>query len=169
MPYRQKLHCSKCGNTWTRIVNDSGGVAPSCPVCNEPDKKIGMNFNSGKAPSIKGNNTTSGYRNRGIDMAFDVAAHDYNQTDLRDNVREGDSMVKPLRPDLQKQVDNFFNGGNLNVPNASIMRRKKNQDLLNRAVNGAFKGAAVDVKKLLPDSRVGMKLAGTEIINSPKK
>ena len=72
---------------------------------------------------------------------------DYKLTDLRDNIRPGESMVPKLPGKMQSAADNFFGGGNLNGGSRSM------NALARRALAGAYKGSAVAPTDIFPGQR----------------
>lgn len=109
-----------------------------------------------KAPGIIGRNNSV----KAIDMAATIAMEDYKLTDLKDNVREGEIMAPRLAPPLQKAADNFFNPAN----NTSLdkKRRAQLQRMGQKAIAGGYRHNAVDVKSVLPDSRVALRSTGKQ-------
>lgn len=104
-----------------------------------------------QAPGIIGRNNTV----KAIDMAAQIAMEDYKLTDLKDNVRQGDVMAPRLPVPLQKAADNFFNP----AANTSLdkKRRAQLQRMGQKAIAGGYRHNAVDVKSVLPDSRVALR------------
>jgi hypothetical protein len=165
-------------------VDEAGGETladvpnPPCPLCRKlikvrdtepmatapiPIKPVEEWLPTGQAPAQIGKNNTV----KAIDMAADIAMKDYGLSDLKDNVRQGDVMAPPLAPQQQKLADHFFNPQE--NPALSAQRKKQIARLGQRAIAGAFRNQALDVKSVLPDNRVGLRPYRTEIVNAPRK
>lgn len=110
------FRCRVCGNRFgvKRKTPDSSKVkTPRCPrkscggkarASHVPD--IGLDVAAGKAPGHIGHDQVRAY-----DMALEMTAQDHQMGDLKDRPRPGETSAPPLRPDLQKQADNFWSGG----------------------------------------------------------
>jgi hypothetical protein len=143
---------------------------PPCPLCSKMIKKrdeeimgtpplphMGMDsiIESGQAPGIVGANNQV----KAIDLTAEIVMKDHNMTNLRTDIRAGEAMAPRLPPAQQKAADNFFNpGAGLQNKQARI----KMQRLGQRAINGAFRHHAVDVKSVLPDARVALHKTGEQ-------
>lgn len=124
--YASIYHCKRCGNKWrvvsTRAVSMDDPV-PDCPnlACGEAQTPIGMDLTSNKAPATVGMNV----RVKAMDETSNIVMRDYGMTDLRDDVREGESMAPKLPPVQQAMADGFFGGGKrANVNGHSINMAK---------------------------------------------
>ena len=49
-------------------------------------------------------------RNKAVDTTANIVMEDYKLTDLKDNVRAGETMAPKLAPVLQEKADNMFGG-----------------------------------------------------------
>lgn len=150
---------------------------PPCPLCAKIIRKretepmgtapiaitpIEQWIGEGRAPAQIGKSNTV----KAIDLAADIAMKDYGLSDLKDNVRQGESMAPALPPAQQRLADNFFNpAGN---PAFGNRRARQMQMLGKKAIAGAFRSTALDVKAVLPDNRVALRRYGTEAVNKPK-
>ena len=161
--YRQKCHCKSCGHVWTRYADAADSKPKKCPnkKCGQLQMSIGFDPTSGRAPGIVGANNSV----KAVDMAAQIAMEDYGLTDLKDNVRPGESMAPPLAPVQQQKADSFFSGGKAGT---SKRQQMQTQRLFRRAIGGAFRSAALDVKSVLPDNRVALRKIRTEVLN-PKQ
>ena len=133
------------------------GTAP-IPI-REPDEWLP----EGKAPATIGRNNMV----KAVDLAADIAMKDYGLTDLRSDARPGETMAPKLPIQQQKLADNFFNPGA--NPAFGSRRAKQMQMLGKKAIAGAFRASALDVKQVLPDARVALRRHHTEIINPQNK
>ena len=134
-------------------------VMPTAPI---PIKPIEEWLPSGQAPGIVGANNQV----KAIDIAADIAMKDYGLTDLKDNVRQGDTMAPPLPPAQQQMADTMFTP----QKNSAFagQRQKFLEKLGKRAIAGSFRNYAADVKGILPDKRVALRPYRTEILNREK-
>ena len=131
-------------------------VMPTAPI---PIKPMEQWLETGEAPGIVGANNQV----KAVDLAADIAMKDYGLTDLKNNVRRGDTMAPPLPTGQQVLADNMF------TPQknpAFDKRRQKQMELIGkRAIAGAYRNMAVDVKGVLPDSRVALRPYRVETLN----
>lgn len=119
--YRHFFRCRMCANRFhvDRLTADSSKVkAPRCPrkSCGGKSREshtpdVGMDVAAGKAPGHIGHDQVRAY-----DMALEMTAQDHQMGDLKDRPRPGETSVPALRPDLQKQADNFWSGGQRRQP-----------------------------------------------------
>lgn len=180
--YQLVLRCKACRYKYKRTVELFGDESiddvpnPSCPKCakramrtdsyetaSPPLSHDGMNgiIESGRAPGIVGDKAIV----RAIDKTAEIVMADHKLTDLRTDVREGDTMAPRLPPPQQKLADNFFGPVTKTPTMANKRQQAKMQSMLRRAVGGAYRASAIDVKSVLPDQRVAMRRVGTEQIN----
>jgi hypothetical protein len=150
---------------------------PPCPLCNKlvkkrdeevmgtapvPIKPMEEWLPTGEAPAQIGKNNTV----KAIDMAAEISMKDYGLTDLKDNVRQGEAMAPKLPPVQQRMADTMFNP---KQNPAFAGKRQKQMELLGkRAIGGAFRNMAVDVRGVLPDNRVALRPYRVEHVNKGK-
>lgn len=172
------LKCKPCQHRYKRVVviDDDESIDdipnPPCPKCAKKAKRTdaaqqatppiphdGMNgiIEQQRAPGIGGATIV-----KHIDQAAKIVMEDHHLSDLKDNVREGDTMAPSLPPAQQKLADNFFGPR----PNQTNNKRQQAQmqRLMRRAVGGAYRASALDVKAVLPDNRVALRRVGIEPI-----
>lgn len=75
---------------------------PPCPNCKKAQKVRRAKFD-GTAPAIGGSIVV-----RAVDYTAQTVMADYAMTDLRSDVREGETMAPKLAPRLQAMADNMF-------------------------------------------------------------
>ena len=172
------LRCRSCKHKYKRIVaaDSEEDVAdipdPPCPKCAKKTRRTdvmetasapipftGFDPTRGTAPGIIGGNKMV----KAIDKTAEIVMQDHHLSDLKTNVREGDIMAPSLPPQQQKLADNFF--GPQNKTMANKRQQAKMGQMLRRAVGGAYRASALDVKSVLPDDRVKMRKVGVEQIN----
>ena len=121
--FRITLRCKTCGNKWSRVVVDPDKADPPCPQCRRRYETRGMDYDSNRAPANVGNNNHI----KAIDQTAEIVMRDHGMTDLRSDVREGETSAPKLAPHLQKAADSFFQrpaSRNKLIPNAALMARR---------------------------------------------
>lgn len=82
MPVTRTYLCDDCGLEFRKFHMSRDEPAPDCPRCDEATRQIPGGFNI----------TT--HKAKAVDYAYKVAEEDYGLTNMRDNLREGDTIVK---------------------------------------------------------------------------
>lgn len=113
--FRHPFRCKVCGGRFfvDRLTDDPAKVkTPRCPhkACRGKAKRsfvddIGIDIAAGRAPGQIGHVQVRAY-----DTALQMTAEDHGMTDIRDRARPGENSVPALRPDLQRQADQFWSG-----------------------------------------------------------
>lgn len=95
--------CNDCNKTLT-IFEDVGETAlTACYICNGSNIRYrGKISNDIPTGSIT--------KNKCVDKTADIVMTDYGMTNLKDNVRVGESMAPKLAPRLQELANNMFSG-----------------------------------------------------------
>ena len=117
---RITFQCGKCNHQWVRTLKVEPKRDPPCPNrrCEETAEREELKrevenlrqiLAEQRAPATVGANI----RVKAIDETARIVMADGRYTDLRDNLREGDTMAPKLPPVLQRQADGFFNGAGL--------------------------------------------------------
>ena len=103
-----KMRCTVCGHSWKRRTKNPESADPPCPnlACGEAMLPIGMDLTLNKAPASIGGNIHV----KAIDETAKIVMEEHGMTDLRSDVREGETAAPKLPPHLQAQADNFFGG-----------------------------------------------------------
>lgn len=118
--YKITCRCTRCNHRWSRFTRDPSETDPPCPrptlyaddgktvleTCGMEMLPIGMDLSSNKAPAAIGGNL----RNKAIDETAHMVMQDYGMTDMRDDVREGESSAPKLPARQQAMADNYFGG-----------------------------------------------------------
>lgn len=106
--YRITCQCSRCGFRWKRRTKNPDSPDPACPnlACGEMPVPIGMDLTSNRAPATIGASVGV----RAIDETANIVMQDYGMTNMRDDVREGESATPKLPPAQQTMADNYFGG-----------------------------------------------------------
>jgi hypothetical protein len=114
--WRHAFRCRTCGGRFSvlRLTPDPAKVrTPACPrkrcggkVKASFQEDVGFDPAAGIAPPIVGANNQV----RAYDTALQMVAEDHGMTDIRDNVRAGETSVPALPPHLQKMADGFWGG-----------------------------------------------------------
>lgn len=168
-PMRKRItyECERCGHVWTRIFRAMPKSDPPCTNkrCAEKSEVADLKrqlanltamLQSGVAPAQIGNNI----RTKAIDYTAEVVMHDNKLTDLKDNIRMGETMAPKLPPAQQKQADTLFaTAGKVPVVGPSrggSVSSKVLQRIGARAIAGGYANNSVKPTAVLPKSRPGM-------------
>lgn len=154
--YRITCRCLRCGNTYKKVVARLTDDNPPCPkrackaaaVAEERaimERNLRAMIEAERGPGHIGNNDTV----KIIDKTAEIVQQDYGLTNLKDNIREGESMVPSLPPKMQQAADNFFKGPTPTADQKS--RRTKQMELLGRrAMGGAFRNMSINPGLVVP-------------------
>lgn len=117
--YKIICRCTRCNHRWNRFTADITSPDPPCPrvtmrdddgkpvsTCGKETVPIGMDFSSTRAPALGG----TSIRTKAIDETAEMVMQDYGLTDMRDDVREGETASPKLPPRQQEMADNYFGG-----------------------------------------------------------
>lgn len=94
-----------------------------------------MDYTSNRAPAAIGMSTMT----RAIDETAKITMEDHGLTDLRSDVRQGETMTPKLAPALQKQADAVFGGQSrktLRGVNPAVLRARINAGALQPGQRG---------------------------------
>jgi hypothetical protein len=97
-----------CGHRYKRVLMAENEDAlsyvpdPPCPECRKRSKKKRFDYD-GQAPAVGGSMVA-----RAVDITAEIAMENTGLTDLRDDVREGETATPKLAPRLQQMADNMF-------------------------------------------------------------
>lgn len=149
--YRVTCKCLRCGHVYKRVVTRLSDDNPPCPkkVCKEAiiaedrakmERNLRAMIAAEQGPGHIGANITV----KAIDTTADIVQKDYGLTNLKDNIREGESMAPPLPPKMQQAADNFFKGPAQQSPDQKNRRTKQMELLGRRAMAGAFRNMSVN-------------------------
>lgn len=151
MSYEVTCRCRYCGTVHTGIIKRKKDPNPPCPnvECSAASYQppsgrlysmetmgsaaVPFEFDpaSGKAPSQGGTISL----NKAIDATAEITMQMHGLTDLKDNIRMGDTMAPKLPPNQQQRADSFF------APTQMKQRSNNRMDpglLARRAMAGAF-------------------------------
>ena len=117
--YKITCRCVLCGHRWSRFTANPDSPDPPCPRvtrwdddgkpaswCGQEVNPIGMDLTIARAPATIG----ASIQVKAIDETAKIVMEEHGFTDLRDDVRPGETMAPKLHPNLQAQADNFFGG-----------------------------------------------------------
>lgn len=167
--YRVRCRCKRCGHIYRRIIKKLNDPDPPCPkkkckeaIAAEQAEKMEANveemIETGETPGHVGANVTV----KAIDETAKIVMEDYQMTDLKDNVRQGESMVPALTPRQAAMSKNFWGGGRMRERrNPTFLRgiggrseEMKDMNIGQKAINGAF--SIPDITKGRPaDTQTG--------------
>ena len=168
--YRIKCRCLRCGGIYAKTVARLTDDNPPCPKkkCREAvaaeakalmERNMRAMIEAERGPAQIGNKVVV----RAIDATADIVQQDYGLTNLKDNIREGESMAPRLPPKMQDAADNFFSG-KVNVPGADARRRKQMDLIGKRAMAGAFRNMAINPSAVVGGTpgQAALRRVGTE-------
>ena len=158
-PSRWRIHyqCQRCGHKYSQVTTKLDGKDKPCPVkvCQAEARheevmreahNLAKIIAEQRAPEHIGDNPM----NRAIDRTAEVVMTDYGLTDLKDNIREGETMAPRLgvgrdmagNPmNLQSQADNYFSGKA--VADAAGVQNRQAQMMGMRAIHGRYRNMAI--------------------------
>lgn len=155
---RITYECEKCGHVWVRTFKAMPKKDPGCPNRHCADKSriadleremanLRAMLESGVAPAQIGGNI----RVQAIDRTAEIVMQDNRLTDLKDNIRMGETMAPRLPPVMQRQADNLFAAarpaGNVPIIGASQASSRVSSKFLARvgakAIAGGYRTNAV--------------------------
>lgn len=147
--YRVRCRCLRCGHIYSRIIKKITDPDPPCPkkVCRqaiaaeqalrESDNVQAM-IETGETPGHIGANV----KVKAIDETAKIVMEDYNMTDLKDNMRAGDSMAPQLTPRQRAMSENFWGGKRLSdrkrSPTYQMGVQEQQRSLVDNAMAGKF-------------------------------
>jgi len=117
--YRTRYTCTACSHKWKGTpVSAHEGLTPEqdalyqaemhgtppCPNCGIDQRTRGIDLTLNKAPASVGQSLGV----KAIDETARIVMQDYGLTDLRSDVRQGETTAPKIAPALQAQADNFF-------------------------------------------------------------
>lgn len=113
--YRIKCRCPACGKEFSKVVSSLAGPPPECPskACKEAKRQREIQIaaeNMAKiileqrAPGIIGANPTV----KAVDQTAEWTMEGYGLTDLKSDVRVGETVAPSLPQRQQEAADNFF-------------------------------------------------------------
>jgi hypothetical protein len=102
--YKVKIRCLQCDHVYVRTLKSLSQADPPCPKCKTAAKEApGIDFEGQRAPAIGGSVIS-----KAIDETAQIVMEDYGLTNLRDDVRVGETMAPKLPPAQQAMADNMF-------------------------------------------------------------
>ena len=148
--------CNRCGHEYSRVCKSTASPDAPCPkkACKEAreEEEIARRvantlamIESGQTPGITGRNPVVGI----IDQTAQDVMSDYKLTDLKDNIREGESMAPSLPGKQQIAADNFFQANK----GATGMGAKQAAFVGRRALAGAYRSMAVAPIDVFPGQK----------------
>jgi len=174
--YRVRYQCQDCGHRYSKTVKAVPKVDPPCPnkACAAAREVLALKaelanmkamIESGAAPAQIGKKVVV----KAVDETARIVMEDYNMTNLKDNIRQGESVAPKLPPVQQRAADNYFGGGAL----ASRGMNARQTELLGRrAIAGAFRNMAVPPTAIVPGAAQGqspLRVLRTEPLGGGKR
>jgi hypothetical protein len=166
---RITFQCAKCGHTWIRTLKAEPKKDPPCPSkrCEEVAERAQLKrenenlrrmLQEQQGPATIGANL----RVKAIDETANIVMKDHNMTDLRSDMREGDTMAPKLPQHQQALADAMLakpkKGGVVPVISMDGAQRRtipadRLQAIGNRAIRGMYAGNSVKPTAVIPKER----------------
>jgi hypothetical protein len=154
--YRITCECQRCGREFSWTAKTPGGKDRPCPrkACKTMARKEQVQREAENLAKIILEQRAPGHIGdkvivKAIDQTAEVVMKDYGMTDLKDNIRAGESMAPKLPPAQQQAADNMFSPrkamegrGGMNSRQAELLGR--------RAIAGAYRGMALNPASVVP-------------------
>jgi len=141
--------CDRCGNEFSWKAKTPGGKDRPCPrkACKDAiheervmreAQNLARMLDEQRAPGHIGDKVIV----KAIDATAGMVMKDYGLTDLKDNIRPGESMAPKLPGPMQQAADNMFSPQKALEGRAGLNSRQAKL-LGRRAMAGAFRNMAV--------------------------
>lgn len=165
--YRVRWNCPNCGHKWSKTFKVIPADDPPCPSvkCAVEAATAGLALQVAnltrmleeqRGPATIGDKIVV----KAIDETARIVMEDQHHTDLKDNIRRGESMAPKLPPAVQQAADEFFKkgaaqGARVLGTNKTLNGRQMNhmKAIGQRAIHGAFRNTAVAPNLVVPKSR----------------
>jgi hypothetical protein len=161
--YRVRYRCAECGYEWhSRWMKVVPKTDPPCPnvSCVEvrqlrqtqlENQRLRAMLAEQRAPAQIGANAQV----KAVDFTAETVMESYGMTDLKDNIREGESMAPKLPGPRQAQADNYFTSQpaksiDLVTGRQRMIQAKHLNQIADRAMKGAYRRRAVTPVEVLP-------------------
>ena len=149
--FRITCRCDVCMEEYSWETEKPSRYNRLCPnpVCvatrkEENRAKVERNrakiFLEQRAPSVIGDKPVV----RAVDTTADIVMQDYGMTDLKDNIREGDSVAPKLPAPQQRMADGFFGGKAVQAERGQGNGERLSQLIRARALSGRYRGMSVN-------------------------
>lgn len=147
--YRVRCRCLRCGHVYSRIIKKINDPDPPCPkkacrqaiaaeLAQRQADNVEAMIETGETPGHIGANI----KVKAIDETAKIVMEDYNMTDLKDNVRRGDSMAPQLTPRQRAMNQNFWGGGRMSdkkrTPTYQMGVQANQKAMVENAMQGKF-------------------------------
>ena len=178
--YRVTYCCAQCNHQWkSKWLKAVPKKDPPCPnpSCAEirvlrqtavENQRLRAMLEEGRGPAHIGENKVV----KAVDTTADIVMQDYGMTDLKDGIRQGESMAPKLAPGAQALADGMFNPGSHDVKVRDAMtgqmqtvQAAQMNRIGKRALAGAYRGMAVAPNVVIPEnmrSKPPLQLVRTE-------
>lgn len=170
-PSRRRVtyQCDKCGHVFKRTFKAMPKNDPPCPnkACAALSELAAMKQQMANLQKMIEEQRPPGQIGdkvvvKAVDETARIVMEDYNMTNLKDNIREGESVAPKLPGPQQAAADNYFGGKGLQTAGVSSAQANL---LGRRAMAGAFRNMAVPPTAIVPKAKPGdspIRLVGTE-------
>ena len=164
--YRVNYRCRDCGHKWkSRWLKAVPYKDPPCPnpSCAEvrqlrqtqiENQRLRAMLEEQRAPAQIGDKTIV----KAVDQTAEMVMQDYGMTDLKDNIREGESMAPKLPGPAQAAADNYFQAArpakavDFGTGRMRTIQAKHLNMIGERAMKGAYRRQAVAPNSVIPEN-----------------
>ncbi len=155
--YVVTLECPRCLKAYKWRTKNLGAREPDCPkkkcveakVRDQSAREI-ANLKQMIEDQIAPGHIGANVNVKAIDKTAEIVMQDHKMTDLKDNIRAGESMVQKLPGPMQAAADGFFGGGNMR---ARGHRARQIETMGKRAMAGAYRNMSVNPGELMPGNK----------------
>lgn len=169
--YRVSYRCRECGHAWKGPWRKAPAkVDPPCPniLCAEirvgrqaqlENQRLRIMLEEQRSPAQIGANNTI----KAVDFTAQTVMENYGMTDLKDNIREGESMAPKLPAAAQAAADGYF-GTSKSIPQRAVdfgtgrmrtIQARHLETIGKRAMAGAYRKQAVAPVEVIPKEMRG--------------
>ena len=151
--YKVTYFCHRCETEFSRIGTTIPKSDPPCPkkrcreaVFREAVQKEAFNLAKMLDEQHPPGHIGENIQVKAIDATAEIVMEDHHLTNLKDNIRVGETMAPPLPDGKQALADNFFGG---NAMAAAGIPSRQAALLGRRAIAGAFRSTAINPAHVL--------------------
>ncbi len=146
--YKITVLCYRCSKEFSYITQKLTAKDRPCPrkACKtaalredweKEQANLAQMLEEQRPPGQIGNNAST----KAVDMTAEIVMRDHGMTDLKDNIRTGESMAPKLPPAMQQAADNMFSKNPLQNQG---MGSKQAEMIKRRALAGAYRNMAIN-------------------------
>lgn len=167
--YLIRARCDMCDQEFSWIAKSPAGKNKPCPnqACKDALALVDIAKRQSNIATMLDERRPPGHIGQSVivkaaDETARIVMEDHGMTDLKDNVRVGESVAPKLPPEQQKAADQFFGGNGM-----SKRQQNRMEALGKRALAGGLRSMSVSPGQLMPQASPGQPIfrsVGTERI-----